>query len=190
MVSLVEAVLAVEAALAHASIPHAFGGALALAFHIEEPRGTRDIHVNVFVGPDRVEQVFASLPEPIARSAEDEERVRCDGQVRLFWSDTPIDLFFTTHAFHDEAEIHVDRVPFAGTTIPILGATELIVFKAFFNRTKDWADIEAIIDAESADLHAAIGWLVDLLGVDDDRIDRLRELMHAPPSTDEPRFDP
>ena len=32
-------------------------------------------------------------------------------------------------------------MPFADTTIPVSGATELAVFKAFFNRTKDWADI-------------------------------------------------
>ncbi|MGZ6932298.1 MAG: hypothetical protein ACXVK4_17340, partial [Acidimicrobiia bacterium] len=174
MPSLVETILATEAALTGADVPHAFGGALALAFHIEEPRGTRDIDVNVFVAPDRVDEVFAALPAAVAHSAADAERVRRDGQVRLFWDDTPLDLFFTTHAFHDVAEIHVDEVPFAGTTIPVLGATELLVFKAFFDRTKDWADIEAIVETGTADLHTALGWLVDLLGPEDPRVARLR----------------
>ncbi len=58
MVSLVESIVALEAGLDAARIPHAFGGALALAFHIEEPRGTRDIDVNVFLVPAQVDEVF------------------------------------------------------------------------------------------------------------------------------------
>jgi hypothetical protein len=187
MTSLVDAIVAIESALAQADVPHAFGGALALAFHIEEPRGTRDIDVNLFVAPTEVDVVFAALPAAVARDRDDAEHVRRDGQVRLFWNDIPIDLFFTTHAFHDVAQVHVDLVPFAGTTIPVLGATELVVFKAFFDRTKDWADIEAIVEAETADVHAAIGWLVDLLGPDDARIARLRDLLRRPPEG-QPRF--
>ena len=190
MLTLVDRIVAIEAALDGAGVPHAFGGALALAFHIEEPRGTRDIDVNLFVAPARVEQVFAVLPDGVRFADAERESVRRDGQVRLFWDDTPIDLFFTTHAFHDVAQIHVDRVPFAGVTIPVLGATELVVFKAFFDRTKDWADIEAIAEAGTADLHGAIGWLVDLLGPDDPRIARLRELLHRGPAGPEPRFAP
>lgn len=190
MATLVECIVAIEQALDAAAVPHAFGGALALAFHVEEPRATRDIDVNVFVAPDRVDEVFAALPDAVAWDTDDVARVRRDGQVRVFWDDTPIDLFFTTHAFHDVAQIHIDRVPFAGITVPVLGATELVVFKAFFDRTKDWADIEAIAEVGTADLHAAIGWLVDLLGPDDPRIARLRDLLHPAPAGPEPRFAP
>ncbi len=190
MATLVECIVAIERALDAAAVPHAFGGALALAFHVQEPRATRDIDVNAFVAPDRVAEVFGALPAPVAWDADDVERVRRDGQVRVFWDDTPVDLFFTTHAFHDVAQIHVDRVPFAGITVPVLGATELVVFKAFFDRTKDWADIEAVAEVGTADLHAAIGWLVDLLGPDDPRITRLRDLLHRGPAAPEPRFAP
>jgi hypothetical protein len=48
---------------------------------------------------------------------------------------------------------------------------------AFFDRRKDWADIEEIVRAGSADVHQAMGWLVDLLGADDDRVGRLRDLV-------------
>jgi hypothetical protein len=191
MTSLVEAIVALEAALDGADVPHAFGGALALAFHIEEPRGTRDIDVNIFLLPAEVGRVFAALPDGVTVSDADAERVRRDGQVRVFWDDTPLDLFFTTHAFHDLARGRVGRVPFAGVTIPVLGATELVVFKAFFDRTKDWADIEAIADAGTADLHAAIGWLVDLLGGDDHRVERLRTLLRRSSGASvDPTFDP
>jgi len=189
MLSLAERILALEAAFERARIPHAFGGALALAFHVEEPRATRDIDVNVFVGPEEVARVFRALPVGASWKAADVLRVEHDGQVRIFWDDTPVDLFFSTHAFHDVAWLAIERVPFAGGDIPILGATELVVFKVFFDRTRDWADIEAMIDAGAPDLHLAIGWLVDLLGPEDARVDRLRALLSRRPGP-EPRFEP
>ncbi len=189
MLSLAERVVALESALEQAHIPHAFGGALALAFHVEEPRATRDIDINIFVAPEEVTRVFRALPAGVSWNGADVERVERDGQVRIFWDDTPVDLFFSTHAFHDVAWLDIERVPFDGGEIPILGATELVVFKAFFDRTRDWADIEAMIEADAPDMHRAIGWVVDLLGTDDQRVDRLRALVSRRPGP-EPRFDP
>jgi hypothetical protein len=50
---LAERLLEVHAALSEAKLAHAFGGAIALAYCTEEPRGTRDLDVNVFVSPQR-----------------------------------------------------------------------------------------------------------------------------------------
>jgi hypothetical protein len=182
VIELADKVLAIEQALANAAVTHAFGGALALAFHIAEPRGTRDIDVNVFCRPESAVTVFESLPSEVRWSDADLRAVHRDGQVRLFWDETPVDLFFSTGSFHDLASERCRVVPFAGQTIPILGATELLVFKAFFDRTKDWADIEEIVACGSADVHEALGWLVDLLGPDDHRVDRLRGLIQSPSS--------
>jgi hypothetical protein len=190
MTTLADKVLDVNAALVAAAIPHAFGGALALAFHVQEPRATRDIDLNIFLPPESAESVFRVLPSEVAWSEADVAAIADAGQVRLFWEETPIDLFFSTHVFHDQASSGTSEVPFAGGTIPILGATGLAVFKAFFNRTKDWADIEAMVDAGSLDLHPVIGWLVDLMGGDDERVARLQLLLHRPASPAEPRFDP
>lgn len=190
MTSLVDKIVAIEQALDAAQVSHAFGGALALAFHIEEPRATRDIDVNVFAPSDRAEAVFDALPAAVTWTVDDVARVADVGQVRLFWDENPVDLFFSTHAFHDRAEAAVVEVPFAGTHIPVLGATELAVFKAFFDRTKDWADIEAMLEAGTVDVHRALGWLVDLLGADDPRVERLRDLSRrtATGSGDDPVF--
>jgi hypothetical protein len=174
---LADKILAIDAELTAGDLPHAFGGALALAFHIAEPRGTRDIDVNVFCPPAEAETVFTSLPEGVRWANRDLSTARRAGQVRLFWGETPVDLFFSTGAFHDRARGRTRRVPFAGATIPVLGATELMVFKAFFDRTKDWADIEEMVAVGSADVHEALGWMVDLLGADDHRVDRLRTLI-------------
>jgi hypothetical protein len=50
------------------------------------------------------------------------------------------------------------------------------VFKAFFNRTKDWADLEEMHEARTLDVDAVVGVLVRLLGTDDERVARLLAL--------------
>lgn len=174
---LAERLLAVDAALDRAGVPHAFGGAIALAYCTLEPRGTRDIDVNVFVGLDRVDGVLSAMPDGVARRPADAARARRDGQVRLMWGDTPIDVFFATHEFHRYAERGVVRVPFDGATIAVLGCDALAVFKAMFNRTRDWADIEAILDAGAIDGAQVLEVLTSLLGRADVAVVRLRALV-------------
>jgi hypothetical protein len=188
--TLAEKVLALDEALTAAGLPHAFGGALALAYHIAEPRGTRDIDINVFVPTDAARATFERLPSEVRWSEHNVEEVESDGQVRVFWDDTPVDLFFVTHPFHENAAENTQVVPFAGRDIAVLAADNLAVFKAFFDRTKDWADIEAMIDAGSIDVHVVLGWLVDLLGCDDHRVERFRTLIRTEPPASEPRFAP
>ena len=173
---LADRLLVVHDALDAARLPHAFGGALALAYCTEEPRGTRDIDVNVFVDAGDAADVLRALPPTVAVSDRDIAAATADGQVRLWWDDTPIDVFLDVHEFHHEVAAGVRHVPFAGTEIPVLGCVELVVFKAFFSRTKDWADIEAVIDAGTLDITSALGWLVRLLGPDHPSTIRLAQL--------------
>ena len=188
MTTLFDKLVSIERALRDANIPHAFGGAIALGFHIVEPRATADIDVNLFVPEVDASTTFAALPPEITWDAADVHEVETNGQVRVFWDDTPVDLFFETHRFHRHTAERVEQVSFDGVDVPVLGATELTIFKAFFDRTKDWADIEAMVDAGTVDIHAAIGWLVDLLGADDHRVARLRTLLDRKPPAREPRF--
>jgi hypothetical protein len=60
--------------------------------------------------------------------------------------------------------------------LPFLGCQDLAVFKAFFNRTKDWADLEAMHEAGTLDVAGVAGVLATFLGSDDDRISRLLAL--------------
>ena len=39
--------------------------------------------------------------------------------------------------------------------MPVLDCASLVIFKAFFDRTKDWADIEAVAVATPEDVEAA-----------------------------------
>lgn len=172
MTRLVDLVLAVDEALDAAAIAHAFGGALALAYAIAEPRGTRDIDVNVFVPSDDAERAFRALPDGVSWTAADVDLAARDDQVRLHWGETPIDLFFNTHRFHQLAARRTHEVPLAGRTVPVLDPTDLAVFKVLFDRTRDWADLEAMQEVGSVDVADGLGWLEELIGPDDDRTRR------------------
>jgi len=171
-----ERLLAVHAALDRAGLPHAFGGAIALAYCTEEPRGTRDLDVNVFVSPDRADETLDALPREVTVRKADRTAARRDGQVRVMWADTPVDVFFNTDPFHREVAQQVVSVPFEGATIDVLGCASLIVFKAMFNRTRDWADIEAILDSGATDGRKSLDRLRSLLGPSDSAVKRLSEL--------------
>jgi hypothetical protein len=177
----VEKIEAVERGLAAAAVPHAFGGALALAFCIGDPRATADIDVNVFVTTDEVGRVFAALPPGVAANATSARLARRDGQVRVWWDDTPVDLFFSYHPLHDEAARRARRVSFGEMQIPVLSCTDLAVFKVVFNRTRDWADLEAMTASDSYDRAAALSWLERTLGSDAEPVRRFGALRDRRP---------
>lgn len=96
-------------------------------------------------------------------------------QIRLWWDETPVDLFFDYVPVHADAARHGRTVPFAGTRIPVLGPVELAAFKVMYDRTRDWADIEAMVAAETVDLDAVRATLAPMLAFEDPRFARLDE---------------
>ncbi|MGQ0625692.1 MAG: hypothetical protein ACT4PP_13725 [Sporichthyaceae bacterium] len=173
-VGILDKVLAIHAALDHAGIQHAFGGALALAFHVEYPRATADIDVNITVEVEDASRVLDALPEGVGRSSSDCERIQRDGQVRLWWGRTPVDLFFPQHLLHQVVAGRVEVVALGETTIPVVSATDLTIFKALFDRAKDWLDISSMLAFGGPDVDEAIAWLSEIVGAEDARVIRLR----------------
>lgn len=173
--TLADRLVAIHGSLVAGGIDHAFGGAIALAYWTLDPRGTSDLDVNLFVASERCRVALEALPDGISYDDSSIEAIVRDGQIRLWWDDTPIDLFFDYTALHAEAARHVRPVPFAGTEIPVLGPVELAVFKAMFDRTRDWADIEAMLAAETLDVDATREHLVAMVGGSDGRLERLGE---------------
>jgi len=180
-----EQLIAIHDALDRDGIEHAIGGAIALGYCTLEPRGTRDVDVNVFVGPDRAREVLAALPEGVQVSGVKLEEFERDGQVRLSWGITPVDLFLSVLPFHDHVARHVRSVPFEGRTIPVLSCTGLAVFKAMFSRPRDWVDIEAMVEARSLDVDEAIRWIREMVG-EDERVAKLAALRDDRRSQGEP----
>ena len=175
--NLVDQIVELHRRLDAATIPHAFGGALALAWCTQRARATIDIDINFFVEVEGAEQVYAALPDAIAVDEDARQAVAHDGQTRLWWNQTPVDVFFNTTSFHAEAARRARTEDFAGERVPFLACRDLAVFKAFFNRTKDWADLEEMHAAGCLDAEAVLGVLVLYLGGKDDRIERLRSIV-------------
>lgn len=162
-----EQIVALERAFIAAGIPHAFGGAQALAYY-GSVRATHDIDVNVFLPASEAERVFAVLGS-LGASVENpglRKLVARDEQVRILWDATPVDLFFAYDPLHQSSMRRRRRVDFYGDRIHVLSAEDLITYKATFDRDKDWRDIASIVYAcdEPLDYDYVRHWL--------ERIDR------------------
>jgi hypothetical protein len=173
---LAERLLAVHDSLTEAGLPHAIGGAIALGYCTLEPRGTRDLDINVFVSPDRFREVAEALPEGVSFTPSDIALAEREGQVRLFWGEVPIDIFLNNVPFHKDVQKGVREVEFMGRTIPVVGCMSLAVFKAMFDRTQDWADIEAMVAKGSIDLHEVTRWVSEMTGPQSSPVRRLEQL--------------
>lgn len=181
-----ERLFAIHDALTTGGIPHAFGGAIALGFCIAEPRGTRDLDLNIFLPTARFAEVLHALPEAVSVRPEDIETLQRDDQVRLRWADTPVDLFFECDGFHEVVATRARTVPYEGRRIPVIDCGSLAVFKTMFNRSRDWADLEAMVEVGSFDFEWVLEWLHRLIGPGDEAAIRFAELRPRWGTADEP----
>jgi hypothetical protein len=178
---LVEKLLAIHEALKARSLPHAFGGAIALAYCVQEPRGTRDLDLNVFVDAEKAADVLAALPDGVRVEKADVEQVKRDGQTRLFWDGVPVDVFLNNLPLHEEVANGVLWVDMQGSQVPVLDCASLVIFKSFFARTRDWGDIEEVALATPEDVDTAVKAVAGLVGEDDPSYKRLAEISTANP---------
>ncbi len=130
----------------------------------------------MFVDTSRTAEVLAALPRGVAWTPDDRARIERDGQVRLWWGTAPVDLFVNTTEFHAQLALRARVEQFEGDAVPFLSCSDLAVFQAFFNRTRDWADLEEMAAAGTLDVDRVVGTLVRYLGPSDERIARLQQL--------------
>lgn len=180
--NLTERIVALHLALDGAGLPHAFGGALALAFCTAEPRGTQDIDVNVFLSPEEVDRLVGALPDGVAVTEADRDLLTRDAQARLWWDGTPVDVFLSDHPFHDHAEADRRFVAFAGIDrLPVLACQDLAVFKSFVARPKDVVDVATMVALGSVDLDALERSVRALIGGDEPRARFFEQVAEAVP---------
>lgn len=174
-----EGIIVIHGRFAQDNIPHAFGGAIALAYW-GIPRATNDIDVNVFLSQEHRARVLDSISNifPITNRADAERQVEHTAQVRLRWGRLPVDLFFSDTDFHDAMAERARVVDYVGTRIPVLSAEDLLLCKAFFNRPKDWIDIEDVVRVQA---HLDVGylchWLNEFPDPDGERLLRVNRLL-------------
>lgn len=169
--------LALEDALRTAGIDFAYGGAIALAYHVENPRTTNDIDLDVMIAPteENIGRLVGALEILFPIPEQKRVELLSVGQVRFMWDATPVDIFTHTHEFHSDIAGHVEWVPFEGRAIPIISALHLAVFKAFLDRPKDWVDIQEMAYLPDFPKLRLVVWLRELLG-DDRRVARVHAL--------------
>lgn len=173
---LADRIVTLHRALRDDGVPHAFGGALALAWCTQRARATIDIDINLFVSVDAAADVLESFPAGVRIADADRRAIARDGQTRLWWEGTPVDVFFNTTPFHDDVADRRRFERFDGEDIPFLSCVDLAVFKAFFDRTKDWADLEEMAAGGTLDAERVVGVLATHLGPGDPRVDRVLDL--------------
>jgi hypothetical protein len=161
-------------------VPHQFGGAIALAWY-RNPRATTDIDLNLTLPPDAAEPILRMLVRlGVTVTAEDRERIAADGQARLDWDGSFLDVFFATFDLHFEMAEHARVVRFGAVDIPILAPEDLIICKTVFDRPKDWLDMEEMVRwGTEVQAVRALGWVGDILGPKSAQYARLHELLSA-----------
>ncbi|MHB8574021.1 MAG: nucleotidyl transferase AbiEii/AbiGii toxin family protein [Dehalococcoidia bacterium] len=173
-------IVVIHKALAGATIPHAFGGAIALAYW-GTPRYTHDVDINIALQGEEHQRVLDALATvfPITDRQKAEREVTHIAQTRLRWGALPVDLFFANTPFHEAIATCTREVEYVdGTTIPVISAEDLILCKALFNRPKDWIDIENIVAVQA---HLDVGhlyrWLQDFPDPEGERLPRIDRLL-------------
>jgi hypothetical protein len=158
-------IVALYEMLDSAGIEIQFGGAIALAWY-RLPRATTDIDVNVTLPPAAAEPVLGLLAHlGVTVREEDREAIARDGQARLSWDGSYLDLFFATLDFHLEMAERARRVRFGPVDIAILAPEHLVVCKAIFGRPKDWLDIEEMVRwGTRIDAERTLFWVGEFLG--------------------------
>ena len=163
-----------------AGVPHQFGGAIALAWY-RNPRATTDIDVNLTLPPEAAEPVLGLLGRlGVTVTPEDRATIERDGQARLDWDGSYLDVFFATMDLHLEMAELARVVRFGPVDIPILAPEHLIVCKAIFGRPKDWLDIEEMLRwGTEVDAARTLHWVGDILGPEAEAYGRLTDLLAA-----------
>jgi hypothetical protein len=92
-----EKFIAVHDALRAMEVPHAIGGAFALAYYAE-PRSTIDIDVNVFAPADYWPKIGEGLKRLGVDVSDDTASLEREGEIQPQWERNPVHLFFS----HDE----------------------------------------------------------------------------------------
>jgi hypothetical protein len=171
-------IVAVHEMLDSMRVTHQFGGAVALAWY-RSARATTDVDLNVTLAPENAEPVLGAISHlGVTISPSDRAAIERDGQTRLDWDGSYLDLFFATLDLHQEMAKHSRLVEFGRVQIPILSPEHLTVCKAVFDRPKDWVDIEEMVawgtEIEEGEV---LRWIDVLLGSDSVQHARLAQLL-------------
>ena len=177
---LVQKIVSLHEMLDSAGILHQFGGAIALSWY-RNPRATTDIDVNLTLPPEAAGPVLEMLSRlGVSVTPANRAAIALDGQARLDWDGSYLDVFFATIELHLEMAERARLVRFGPVDIPILAPEDLVICKAIFDRPKDWLDIEEMLRwGTKIDTATTLSWVGEILRPEAPQYARLAELLSA-----------
>lgn len=146
---------------------HCFIGGLAVQ-RWGEPRFTADVDVSLLTGFGPEEDYARILVSRFSSRGPDALEFSLRTRVLLLEADNQVglDIAFAAMPFEERAiERSSDYAVGSGVSLKICGAEDLIVYKAFSARARDWSDIEGIFYRQGGklDLELIYGELGPLL---------------------------
>ena len=178
--SLLALVRALIDELEESTLEYALGGALAYSAWAE-PRATRDIDVNVWLAPDKLEPLVTILSR-LGATTDVDDVARASREQGMFLArcgEYRIDVFIPSVPYYDTALRNRRRVRFLGRECWILAPESLAVFKMLFHRPKDLADLGRLlsIQGERFRTDEVRDALIAMFGEGDDHIAEWDELV-------------
>jgi hypothetical protein len=174
-------------------VRHVFGGALALNYYAT-PRATIDVDVNVAVNFPEADSLVRELEKRGFQPYRDSAQWLPIAGVRLVRDDAAgglavVDLFFSFDDYHRVVLDNARPLPMLLSSgdrvdVPVMSADDLVVFKASFNRDKDWVDVRAMVESGApVDADYVAEHLVALRGPTMyPRVARIRRLLGPKPT--------
>ena len=159
-----------------------FIGALAVQ-RWGEPRLTQDVDLTILTGFGGEEPYVDALLGRFAARLADAREFALRNRVVLVESRTgvPIDVALGAMPFEEHAVERASPFEIGGAKLTTCSAEDLIVFKAFAGRDKDWLDVESVAIRQAGRLEIDRVWaeLLPLLELKQDPLaaDRLRRLL-------------
>jgi hypothetical protein len=172
---------AISGDLRAAGIAHAVSGAAALAAY-GVVRATRDLDVLVSVPAIRLPHVFVLLRHR-GFAGEDADLLAAlrDRSVAEMTSAGPlsVELLVPALPYHHDLLRRAVDIEVQGVPVPFVSREDLVVLKLLWRRTKDVADVEALLAASDSSLNVAYvrRTLASLLPNGDPRLIELEALL-------------
>lgn len=120
-----------------------------------EPRFTQDVDLTILTGFGRERDFISTLLEAFTPRRGDAAEFALNARVLLLKAsnDVPLDVAFGGMPFEEHALARSSEFFFGSElSLRTCSAEDLVVYKAFANRTKDWLDVEGVLKRQGDNL--------------------------------------